>query len=166
MIAAFSGEDIFMVGSAILGFLGVSLNAGRDGIARSKFKRSASAYQWCDSCRLAKKLSRRWIGRGVETWWGDIRMRARGKVDEGKIPRRIPSDMDAGRHDGNFASLAMIRAPWLLVICLGLFFSIIPREARATPDTCWLSDIFIKVNTRGVGGDHLPGVFHRSARTG
>lgn len=92
-------------------------------------------------------------------------MREKGKVDEGEVPRSVSSGMDAKKH-GDFTTPAVIKIPWLLVLCPGLVLSIVPRIEWATPNTNWLHDTLHAINTRCVGGDHSPGVFHMSTRTG
>lgn len=57
----------------------------------------------------------------------ELRVYKRGALDDEEIPRDVLSDIDAGGHDGSFAASAVIKIPWLLVSCLGLFLSIVPR---------------------------------------
>lgn len=95
-------------------------------------------------------------------------MRERGTADDHReVPRGVSPNMDARGLDDNFRPEgSIIKIPWLpVLLCFGLFFPIVPRIVLADPDTSWLSDTSHTANTRCVGGDHSPSVFHRLART-
>lgn len=73
--------------------------------------------------------------------------------------------MDAGGYDG-FTAPAVIKSPWLPVVCFGLVFVVVPRILWVAPDTHCVRDPSRTVNTGFFGGGYSPGVSDVMERTG